>query len=83
MPPTRLRYAAAGLVASLAAFVFASPAGADPVNPIPGEGFFLVGSDISPGLYNTGGTASTFGVWINSTVKAFESHNCQPWTRVT
>jgi hypothetical protein len=92
------------------------------MDPIPGEGFFLVGQDISPGLYNTAGTASLFGVWINdvptqdsmcawfaystpdankdhvvatnmsigpmyaninSTVKAFESHNCQPWTRVT
>lgn len=97
-------------------------AGADPLDPIPGEGFFVVGRDIAPGLYNTGGTASLFGVWINdvptqdsmcawfaystpdankehivatnmsigpmyaninSTVKAFESHNCQPWTRVS
>ena len=95
---------------------------ADPMDPIPGEGFFLVVPDIAPGLYNTGGTASVFGVWINdvptqdsmcawfaystpdankdhvvatnmsigpmyaninSTVKAFETHNCQPWTRVT
>ena len=40
-------------------------AGADPMDPIPGEGFFLVGPDISPGLYKTGGTASVFGVWIN------------------
>jgi hypothetical protein len=118
---TRLRPASAGLVAC-AAIAFASPAGADPMDPIPGEGFFLVGQDISPGLYNTAGTASLFGVWINdvptqdsmcawfaystpdankdhvvatnmsigpmyaninSTVKAFESHNCQPWTRVT
>ena len=97
-------------------------AGADPIDPIPGNGFFLVGPDINPGLYRTDGTASVFGVWINdvptqdsmcvwftystpdsnkdhggatnmsigpmnaninSTVKAFESHNCQPWTRVT
>ena len=118
---TRLRPASAGLVAC-AAIAFASPAGADPMDPIPGDGFFLVGQDISPGLYNTAGTASLFGVWINdvptqdsmcawftystpdankdhvvatnmsigpmyaninSTVKAFESHNCQPWTRVT
>jgi len=118
----RARHAAAGLVACAAAVAFGSPAGADPMDPIPGEGFFLVGPDISPGLYNSGGTASVFGVWINdvptqgsmcvwftystpdpnkdhvvatnmsigpmyaninSTVKAFESHNCQPWTRVT
>jgi hypothetical protein len=96
-------------------------AAADPLNPVPGNGFFLVGPDIAPGLYNTGGTASTWGVWINdvptqdsmcvwftystpdankdnvvdtnmsigpmfaninSTVMAFESRNCQPWTRV-
>jgi hypothetical protein len=122
MPLTRVRRATTGLVACVAAIAFASPAGADPMDPIPGDGFFLVGPDIAPGLYNTGGTASTFGVWINdvptqdsmcawftystpdankdhvvatnmsigpmyaninSTVKAFESHNCQPWTRVT
>jgi hypothetical protein len=123
MPLTRLPHAAAGLCASVAAAIaFVSPAGADPMNPIPGNGFFLVGPDIAPGLYNTGGSASTFGVWINdvptqdsmcvwftystpdankdnvvatnmsigpmyaninSTVKAFESRNCQPWTRVT
>jgi hypothetical protein len=35
------------------------------MDPIPGNGFFLVGPDISPGLYQTGGSASTFGVWIN------------------
>ena len=102
--------------------VFVSPAGADPMNPIPGNGFFLVGPDIAPGLYNTSGSASIFGVWINdvptqdsmcvwftystpdtnkdhvvatnmsigpmyaninSTVMAFESRNCEPWTRVT
>ena len=40
-------------------------AGADPIDPIPGSGFFLVGPDISPGLYRTDGTASVFGVWIN------------------
>ena len=122
MPLARLRHAAAGLVASVAAIAFASPAGADPINPIPGNGFFLVGPDIAPGLYQTSGTASTFQIWINdvptpesmcvwftystpdsnkdnvvatnmsvgpmmaninSTVKAFESRNCEPWTRVT
>ena len=65
MPLTRVRRAAAALVACAAAIAFASPAGADPMDPIPGEGFFLVGPDIAPGLYNTGGTASLFGVLIN------------------
>src|ERR1700760_1502866 len=94
-----------------------SPALADPMDPIPGNGVFVVGPDIAPGLYRTSGSASTFGVWINNvptqesmcswftystpdankehvlqantsvgpmyatipaTVKAFESHNCQP-----
>ena len=35
------------------------------MDPIPGNGFFLVGPDISSGLYQTGGSASTFEVWIN------------------
>src|SRR6201988_3101783 len=65
MPLTRLPHAAAGLVASVAAIAFVSPAAADPMDPIPGNGFFLVGPDIAPGLYHTGGSASTFGVWIN------------------
>ncbi|MGB0972209.1 MAG: hypothetical protein ACPGVG_14810 [Mycobacterium sp.] len=111
-----------GFVAWVAATAIASPAAAEPMNPIPGNGFFLVGPDIAPGLYHTVGTASTWGVWINnipteesmcvwftystpdankdnvvetnismgpmyaninSTVKAFESRNCQPWTRET
>jgi hypothetical protein len=122
MALTRLRRAAAGLVASIAAIALVSPAAADPMAPIPGNGFFVVGPDIAPGLYRTDGTASTWGVWINnvptedsmclwftystpdankdhvvetnismgpmyaninSTVQAFESRNCQPWTRVT
>jgi hypothetical protein len=121
MPLTRRRHAAAGLVAAIVAVPFAPPAGATPVGPIPGNGFFLVGPDIAPGLYQTAGSASTFGVWINdvptqdsmcvwftystpdtnkdnvvatnmsigpmfaninTTVMAFESRNCQPWTRV-
>jgi hypothetical protein len=119
MPATRL---AAGLLASVAAVAFVPPARADTMDPIPGDGFFLVGPDIAPGLYRTDGTASTWQVlindvptedsmclWftystpdpnkdhvvatnmsigpmyttINSTVKAFESHNCEPWIRVT
>ncbi|QZA11540.1 hypothetical protein H5U41_06435 [Mycolicibacterium holsaticum DSM 44478 = JCM 12374] len=117
----RLSSAAAGLAAGVAAIALASPAVADPIDPIPGNGFFLVGPDIAPGLYHSAGTASAFGVWINdvptqdsmcvwftystpdankdhvvatnisigpmyaninATVKAFESRNCQPWTRV-
>ena len=122
MPLKRLPHAAAGVFAVVAAIAVASPAGADPMDPIPGNGFFLVGPDIAPGLYHSDGSASTFGVWINdvptedsmclwftystpdankdhvvatnmdigpmyvtinSMVKAFESHNCEPWTRVT
>ena len=122
MPLTRLSRASAGLVAPVAAMAFVSPSGADPVEPIPGSGFFVVGTDIAPGLYRTDGTASTWQVlindvptedsmclWftystpdankdhvvatnmsvgpmyvtINSTVKAFESQNCEPWIRVT
>ena len=111
----------AAFAACVAAIALASPAAADPVDPIPGNGVFQVGPDIAPGLYRTAGSASTWGVWINnvptqdsmcawftystpdankdhvlqtnmsvgpmyanipSTVKAFESQNCQPWTRV-
>jgi hypothetical protein len=121
MPLTRRRLAAAVIVGPVAAIACVSPASAGPIDPIPGNGFFLVGADISPGLYQTGGSASTFGVWINDVptqdsmcvwftystpdtnkdnvvatnmsigpmfanintmVMAFESRNCQPWTRV-
>lgn len=121
MPPIRRRCAAAWLVVFVVAVAFGSPASAAPMDPIPGNGFFLVGPDISPGLYQTAGSASTFGVWINDVptldsmcawfaystpdtnkdnvvatnmsigpmfaninaqVMAFESRNCQPWTRV-
>ncbi len=126
MPATRRRRAAAGLLAPAVALTAittaAPPVAAEPMDPIPGNGFFLVGPDIAPGLYRTSGTASAFGVWINdvptqesmclwftystpdankdnvvstnismgpmfanvkSTVLAFESRNCQPWTRVS
>lgn len=122
MSVTRLHRTVAGIVAAISVLTFAPPAAADPMNPIPGNGFFLVGPDIAPGLFHTDGTASTWGVWINnvptedsmclwftystpdankdhvvetnisvgpmyaninSTVKAFETRNCQPWTRVT
>ena len=113
--------ASAVFIACVAVVAFAPPAIADPSDTIPGDGVFLVGPDIAPGLYRTDGTASTWGVWINNiptqdemcswftystpdaakdhvvqannsmgpmyanintTIKAFESHNCQPWTRV-
>ena len=122
MSVTRPLRAAAGMVAAATAIALACPVAADPVDPIPGDGFFLVGPDIAPGLYRTGGSGSVWQVWINdvptedsmcvwftystpdankdhvvetnismgpmyaninSTVKAFESHNCQPWTRVS
>lgn len=109
------------LMAWVSAIVSAPPAAAEPLDPIPGNGVFVVGPDIAPGLYRTAGSASTFGVWINNvptqdsmcawftystpdankehvlqtnisvgpmfanintSVKAFESQNCQPWTRV-
>jgi hypothetical protein len=108
-------------VVCVAAVALGPPAAADPMDPIPGNGVFVVGTDIAPGLYHTGGSASAFGVWINNvptqgsmcswftystpdaakdhvvqantsigpmyaniptTVKAFESQNCQAWTRV-
>ena len=113
--------ASAVFIAAVAAIPLAPSAIADPLDPIPGNGFFVVGPDIAPGLYHTGGSGSAFGVWINdvptqgsmcswftystpdanqdhvlqtnpsigpmyaninSSVKAFESQNCQPWTRV-
>ena len=119
MPPT-LRVSAL-FVATATAIAFAAPAHADLLDPIPGNGVFVVGPDVAPGLYRTAGSASTFGVWINNvptqdsmcawftystpdankdhvlqtnisvgpmfanintSVKAFESQNCQPWTRV-
>jgi hypothetical protein len=113
--------ASAVVVASVAAIALAPPAVADPMDPIPGNGVFVVGPDIAPGLYHTGGTGSAWGTWINNiplqsnmcswftystpdankdhvlqtntsmgpmyanintSVKAFESQNCQPWSRV-
>lgn len=109
------------LVAVWSVVALPAPAAAEPMDPIPGNGFFVVGPDIAPGLYRTGGSGSAWGVWINnvptegsmclwftystpdankdhvvetnismgpmyaninSTVMAFESRNCQPWTRV-
>jgi hypothetical protein len=117
-----LMRALVGPCAAAVAVAAACPALADPLEPIPGNGFFVVGPDIAQGLYRTAGSASTFGVYINdvptedsmclwftystpdadedhvvatnmsvgpmyvtvnSTVKAFESRNCEPWVRVT
>ncbi|MEO3758613.1 hypothetical protein ABGB19_10070 [Mycobacterium sp. B14F4] len=117
----RMRQTAAGIVASVAVLAPVAPAAAQPLNPIPGSGFFLVGPDVAPGLYRTDGTASNWQIWINDvptqdsmclwftystpdankdhvvatnmsigpmyatlneTVKAFETRNCEPWTRV-
>ena len=50
----------------IAVVALGPPAVADPLDPIPGNGFFVVGPDIAPGLYRTGGSGSTFGVWINN-----------------
>ncbi len=113
--------AAVAMVFVTAVVASAPPAAGDPADPIPGNGFFVVGRDVAPGLYRTGGSGSTWGVWINgvptedsmcvwftystpdankdhvvetnismgpmyaninSSVQAFESRNCQPWTRV-
>jgi hypothetical protein len=118
--PQLLRVSAVS-IACVSAVAFAAPAVADPMDPIPGNGVFVVGPDIAPGLYHTGGSGSAFGVWINNvptqasmcswftystpdaakdhvlqantsigpmfanintSVKAFESQNCQPWSRV-
>ncbi|UXA05523.1 hypothetical protein KXD96_21750 [Mycobacterium sp. SMC-2] len=118
--PRRIRTSAM-LAAAVVAIALAPAAVADLLDPIPGNGVFVVGPDIAPGLYHTDGSASTFGVWINNVptqdsmcawftystpdankehvlqtnmsigpmyanintaVKAFESRNCQPWTRV-
>ena len=117
----RLRLLSTVSAACLAAVASAAPAVADPLDPIPGNGVFIVGTDIAPGLYHTDGSGSAWGVWINDvptqdsmcawftystpdaakdhvlqtntsigpmyanvneSVKAFESQNCQPWTRV-
>jgi hypothetical protein len=118
--PALLRVSAV-VVACVSAVAFAALAAADPMDPIPGNGVFVVGPDIAPGLYYTGGSGSAFGTWINNvptqdsmcswftystpdaakdhvlqtnnsvgpmyanintSVKAFESQNCQPWSRV-
>ena len=46
MRPRLFGPAAVGFVATLASLAFAAPVAADPMEPIPGDGFFLVGPDI-------------------------------------
>ncbi len=65
MPAIRPLRATAGMVAAAGLLALAAPAAADPMDPIPGNGFFVVGTDIAPGLYRTGGSGSAWGVWIN------------------
>lgn len=60
-----VRRVTAVFIAFVAASGIAAPAMAAPLNPIPGNGFFVVGVDIEPGLYRTAGTASDWQVWIN------------------
>ncbi|GAB3033556.1 hypothetical protein MBOU_40400 [Mycobacterium bourgelatii] len=117
----RVSRGTAALVACVSAVALAPPAVAELLDPIPGNGVFVVGTDIAPGLYRTAGSASVIGVWINNvptqdsmcawftystpdankehvlqtnmsigpmfanintSVKAFESVNCEPWERV-
>ncbi|MDT5137097.1 MAG: hypothetical protein QOD58_1359 [Mycobacterium sp.] len=120
MSPCLALRATAGFVACVSAIALAAPAVADPMDPIPGTGVFLVGPDIAPGTYRTQGPSGplilVFGkvselstcMWllhstpeasdgdiVNSgsglspmlatippNVKAFETKNCQPWSRV-
>ena len=66
MSRTLASRASAVFVACVTAVAFAPPVSADPMDPIPGNGIFVVGPDIAPGLYHTAGSASGFGVWINN-----------------
>ncbi len=58
MPLTLAIRASAGFVACVAAIALASPARAEPSDQIPGNGVFLVGTDILPGTYRTEGPAN-------------------------
>lgn len=50
----------------VAVIPLAPPSAADPIDPVPGNGVFVVGTDIAPGRYHTGGSGSIFGVWVNN-----------------
>ncbi|WP_239657404.1 hypothetical protein [Mycobacterium riyadhense] len=58
MLPTLAFHASAGFVACVVAVVVASPAVAEPGDQIPGDGVFLVGTDIAPGTYRTEGPSN-------------------------
>ncbi len=58
MPPA-LR-ASAVFVAGVVAIALATPAVADPGDPIPGNGVFRVGPDIAPGVYQTAGPSGPY-----------------------
>jgi hypothetical protein len=55
MSRTLASRALAVLLASAAAIAIAEPAAADPVDPVPGTGLFMVGPNIAPGLYHSDG----------------------------
>lgn len=60
-PLTRVLRLKAGLVAGAvctAGIAAAPPAVAVPINPIPGNGVFRVGTDIEPGIYHTNGPSN-------------------------
>jgi hypothetical protein len=59
--------ASAVFIACAGMFALAPPAVADPADPIPGNGFFRVGPDISAGLHHTGGTASSETWFLRAT----------------
>src|SRR5690348_8156232 len=63
--PALVSRSMAGLITCVVVVASAPPAVADPLDPIPGNGVFRVGTDIAPGLYHTGGSGSVWGVWIN------------------
>ncbi|BBX72668.1 hypothetical protein H7H78_07530 [Mycobacterium shinjukuense] len=58
MSPLLVFRASAAVVACVAATAFASPARAEPGDQIPGDGLFLVGTDILPGTYRTEGPSN-------------------------
>lgn len=66
MPLTHARRATSGILAYAVAITFAAPAIAVPMDPIPGNGFFVVGPDIAPDLYRINGTASDWILRINT-----------------
>jgi hypothetical protein len=58
MPAAGVARISTGIVACVAAIAVASPAVADPGDPIPGNGVFRVGPEIAPGLYHSDGPSN-------------------------